>query len=191
MGSAIILASTSPYRRELLARLGLPFAAVPPGVEERRLPGEPPREMVRRLAQEKAMAVHARHPGAIVIGSDQAVVLEGEVMGKPGGHARAFEQLRRASGKRLEVLTGLCVAGPQGISSDVVPFRVALRALSDAAIEAYLRKERPYDCAGGIRSEGLGIALIEGMEGEDPTALIGLPLIRLVEMLERQNVRLL
>ncbi len=182
----LVLASTSPYRRDLLARLGLPFETDAPEVDETPLAGEAPETLVRRLSEAKARAVAARHPGAVVIGSDQVAVLDGEVIGKPGSFERAQEQLRRASGRTVDFLTGLAVLDTRDgrLQLEVVPFRVVFRPLSEARIEAYLRRDEPYDCAGSFRSERLGVALFERMEGEDPTALMGLPLIRLVRMLE-------
>ncbi len=182
----LVLASTSPYRRELLARLGLPFEVEAPEVDERPLPGEAPEALVRRLSEAKARAVAARRPGAVVVGSDQVAVLDGEVMGKPGGPERAREQLRRASGRAVDFLTGLAVLDTRDgrLRLEVVPFRVVFRPLDEARIEAYLRRDAPWNCAGSFRSERLGVALFERMEGGDPTALMGLPLIRLVRMLE-------
>lgn len=190
---ALVLGSTSPYRRELLARLGLAFEVDAPDVDEHVLPGEAPDALVRRLAEAKARAVAARHPGALVIGSDQAAVLDGVILGKPGDHARAMQQLRAASGKTVLFQTGLCLFDDRNGSAqvDVVPFRVVFRTLSDAQIENYLRRERPYNCAGSFKSEGLGISLFQRLEGDDPNALIGLPLIRLVDMLAEAGVHLL
>jgi 7-methyl-GTP pyrophosphatase len=187
----LILASTSPYRRQLLERLGLEFETASPRVDESRRPGEAPRELALRLAQAKASAVAASHPEALVIGCDQVAVLEGEVLGKPGSHENAVRQLQKASGRCVSFLTGLCLL--DGSSRDgssgatqlaLVPYSVYFRRLTDAQIEHYLRREQPYDCAGSFKSEGLGIALFERMEGDDPSALVGLPLIRLVHMLE-------
>jgi MAF protein len=182
---ALVLASTSPYRRELLARLGLPFTTAYPGTDERPMPGESAGDRVRRLAEAKARAVADAHPGAVIIGSDQLALAEGQVLGKPGGHARAVAQLSACAGRTVQFLTALCVLDTAGdrVQVDTVPFRVHFRALSPAQIEGYLLRERPYDAAGSFKSEGLGIALFERMEGEDPTALVGLPLIRLVRML--------
>ncbi|MFA7619887.1 MAG: Maf family nucleotide pyrophosphatase [Thiohalomonadaceae bacterium] len=190
---ALVLGSTSPYRRELLARLGLAFEVDAPDVDEHALPGEAPDALVRRLAEAKARAVAARHPGALVIGSDQVAVLDGVILGKPGDHARAMQQLRAASGKTVLFQTGLCLFDDRNGSAqvDVVPFRVVFRTLSDAQIENYLRRERPYNCAGSFKSEGLGISLFQRLEGDDPNALIGLPLIRLVDMLAEAGVHLL
>lgn len=182
----LVLASTSPYRRELLARLGLPFEVEAPEVDEAPLAGEAPEALVRRLSEAKARAVAARRPGAVVVGSDQVAVIDGEVLGKPGGPERAREQLRRASGRAVDFLTGLAVLDTRDgrLQLAVVPFRVVFRPLDEARIEAYLRHDEPWNCAGSFRSERLGVALFERMEGDDPTALMGLPLIRLVRMLE-------
>lgn len=189
----LVLASTSPYRRELLAKLGLPFEVDAPDVDERPLPGETPEALVRRLAEAKARAVAVRHPGALVIGSDQVAVLDGEILGKPGDHARAVQQLRAASGKTVLFLTGLCLCdGRDGSTQvDVVQFQVVFRALEAQQIENYLRRERPYNCAGSFKSEGLGISLFRHLQGDDPNALIGLPLIRLVDMLAVAGVPVL
>jgi septum formation protein len=187
----IILASSSPYRRELLARLGLPFEVDPPAVDESRQPGEPPRAYVERLAVEKARAVAARHAHALVIGSDQAAVHDGVIVGKPADHDDAVRQLLHASGNTVTLYTGLALvdADTQRTRSDVVPFTVHFRDIDRATIERYLEREKPYNCAGSLRAEGLGIALLSRFEGDDPNALIGLPLIRLVDMLEEAGVR--
>jgi len=186
----LVLASTSPYRRELLARLRMPFEVAAPGVDETSHPGERPAALVERLAREKALAVAGAHPGALIIGSDQVAVLNGEPLSKPGTHDRAVAQLRGMRGRRIEFLTGLAVhSAPTGVThSRVVPFAVEFREFSDAEIEAYLQAERPYDCAGAAKAEGLGIALIRRMEGDDPNALIGLPLIALVDLLAMHGV---
>jgi septum formation protein len=183
----LILASTSPYRKELLERLGLPFDTVAPWVNEERHPGEAPRDLVLRLAEAKARAVAVEHPEALIIGSDQVAVNNGDILGKPGTHERATAQLKRASGRRVTFLTGLCLlsSATGHCQVDLARFTVYFRTLTDAQIESYLRREQPYSCAGSFTSEGLGIALFERMEGDDPTALIGLPLIRLVQMLEQ------
>jgi septum formation protein len=188
----VILASTSPYRRMLLARLQLPFEVRAPQVDESALPGETPQKLVARLALAKANAVAAGEPGAIVIGSDQVAVHGNEIVGKPRDHDHAVQQLRQASGNAVTLYTGLAVVnGSTGQSQcEVVPFRVVFRKLTDRQIENYLLKEKPYDCAGSVKSEGLGIALLERFEGEDPNTLIGLPLIRLVRMLEHEGVTL-
>jgi septum formation protein len=189
----LVLASTSPYRRELLTRLGLAFTAIAPETDETRFPDEPPEELVRRLSEAKARAVAARHPDALVIGSDQVAVSEDEVLGKPGGHEAAVAQLQRLSGRRVSFLTGLCLLNARTgeVQLDLVPFHVVFRPLDDTMIEHYLQRERPYNCAGSFKSEGLGIALFERLEGDDPTALIGLPLIRLTRMLEQEGLSVL
>lgn len=186
----IVLASTSKYRRELLARLGLPFEVASPHVDEAALPEEAPQDTARRLAEAKARAVAARFPQAIIIGSDQVAVLEGTQLGKPGDHANALRQLRAMRGKEVVFHTALCLydAASARAQTRVVPFSVRFRAYSDAQIERYLQREQPYDCAGSARCEGLGIALIAEMRGDDPNALIGLPLIALTEMLAAHGV---
>lgn len=189
----IVLASTSKYRRELLARLGLPFEVAAPAVDEVSLPDEAPQATARRLAEAKARAVAGRFPRAIVIGSDQVAVLEGTALGKPGNHANALRQLKAMRGKEVVFHTALCVynAASGRAETRIVPFCVRFRDYGDAQIESYLRREQPYDCAGSARCEGLGIALIAEMRGEDPNALIGLPLIALTEMLAAQGVSVL
>lgn len=189
----LLLASTSPYRAELLGRLGLPFETRAPGVDESPRPGEPPPAYVERLAREKAQAVHREAPGSVVVGADQAALLDGRMLGKPGTDARARAQLRAASGRALQFLTGLAVAGPEPgrLHSEVVPFRVVFRRLSEAEISAYVARDRPLDCAGSFRAEGLGIALFQRLEGDDPAALVGLPLIRLVDLLGAAGLRVL
>jgi len=189
----IVLASTSRYRRELLLRLGLPFEVASPHVDETALPNEAPQDTARRLAEAKARAVAARFHGAIVIGSDQVAVLEEMPLGKPGDHATALRQLKAMRGKEVVFHTALCVcnAASGQAQTRVVPFYVRFRDYSDAQIERYLQREQPYDCAGSARSEGLGIALIARMRGDDPNALVGLPLIALTEMLAAQGVSVL
>jgi len=190
---ALVLASTSIYRKELLGRLGLPFVTVAPDVDESPLAQEAPQQLVRRLAEWKARAVAAQHPDALIIGSDQVAVVDGRILGKPGDHAHAAAQLRMSAGRRLEFLTGLCLLNVANghAQVDVVTFGVVFRALTERQIDNYLRHEQPYHCAGSFKSEALGIALCERFEGEDPTALIGLPLIRLVRMLEREGLNVI
>ena len=192
-GRRLILASTSPFRRELLARLGLPFAVRAPEVDETRQPGEEAPALVARLAEWKAQAIARQEPAALVIGSDQAAVLAGEIVGKPGDHERAVAQLRRASGRTVTFYTGLCLLDSASNQRQVTVevFQVAFRQLTAEMIEGYLRREQPYQCAGSFKSEGLGIALFERLEGDDPTSLIGLPLIRLTRMLEAAGVAVL
>jgi len=189
----IVLASTSKFRRELLARLGLPFEVASPDVDEIPLLRETPQDTARRLAEAKARAVAARFPQAIVIGSDQVAVLEGMTLGKPGTHANAVRQLKAMRAKEVVFHTALCLcnAASGQAQTRVVPYYVRFRDYSDTQIEHYLRREQPYDCAGSARCEGLGIALIAEMRGDDPNALIGLPLIALTEMLAAHGVNVL
>jgi septum formation protein len=179
----LILASTSSYRRELLGRLRLPFAVVPPGVDETPRPGEAPADLALRLSVEKARAVAARHPGALVIGSDQVAMLDGEPIGKPGSLERAREQLARLSGREVEYHSALAVTDGARVERGDVITRCRFRPLTPAAIEAYLRADQPFDSAGSAKAESLGIALMESVASDDPTAIIGLPLIALTGML--------
>lgn len=189
----LILASSSPYRRELLSRLMLPFEVVVPDVDETALPAESPQQLVERLAITKAQVVAARHPGALVIGSDQVAVHNGVIVGKPYTHERAVEQLKTASGRTVMLYTGLALVNSTTgrVQSEVVPFGVTFRVLTDKQIETYLHKEQPYHCAGSVKSEGLGVALLERFDGEDPATLIGLPLIRLIRLLENEGLSIL
>lgn len=182
---ALVLASTSRYRRELLARLRMPFEVSSPDVDETPLPGERPADLALRLAALKARAVARRRPEAVVIGSDQAADLEGRIIGKPGTHDAAVAQLRAMSGQVVTFQTAVAVARPETGFERValVPVTVRFRSLSDTHIERYLRIEQPYDCAGSAKSEGLGIALLERIDSDDPTALVGLPLIRTCALL--------
>lgn len=193
MSRELILASTSPYRRQLLERLGVPFSTVNPEVDESRLDGESAEQLVRRLAEAKARSVAISRPGALVIGSDQVAVLEDRILGKPGSRERAVEQLTASAGKQVDFLTGLCVADSTSGETqvDVVPYSVVFRPLSQVQIDAYVAREEPYNAAGSFKSEGLGIALFERMAGHDPTALVGLPLIRLVSMLQTAGMEIL
>ncbi|RLK50380.1 MAF protein [Alkalispirillum mobile] len=181
----LILASRSPYRQQLLRQVGLPHQAVPADVDERRHPDEAPHDYVIRLAKAKAERVAADHPDALVIGSDQAAVLGDRVLGKPGTEAVAQEQLAAASGRCVTFLTGLAVVhgATDRREADVVPYRVHFRNLDEETIRRYVAREKPLDCAGSFKSEGLGIVLFQRMEGGDPNALIGLPLIRLFDFL--------
>ncbi|HEY6241369.1 MAG TPA: Maf family nucleotide pyrophosphatase [Burkholderiales bacterium] len=189
----LVLASTSRYRRALLERLGIPFLVVDPGISEGRLAGEAPESMARRLAEAKARAVAGGFRDALIIGSDQVAVRDGEVIGKPGTRENAVRQLRAMSGQEAVFHTAVCVHKTADGSSRIrsVPYRVTFRDLDDGTIERYLAREQPYDCAGSAKSEGLGIALIARMEGEDPSALIGLPLIALVDLLCEQGLNVL
>jgi septum formation protein len=189
----LILASSSLYRRELLERLMIPFETMIPDVDETPRPGETPEQLVERLAIAKAQAVAAKQRDALIIGSDQVAVHDRQIVGKPYSHERAVEQLKTASGKAVSLYTGLALVNTASgrIQSEVVPFRVVFRQLNDRQIENYLRKEQPYHCAGSVKSEGLGVALLERFEGDDPATLIGLPLIRLVRMLENEGIDVL
>lgn len=189
----LILASSSPYRRALLTRLKVPFETISPDVDETPMPGEMPEQMVERLSRAKARKVAANHRDALVIGSDQVAVYNGKIVGKPHGHDNAVAQLREASGRTVMLYTGLVLfnttTGKE--QREVVPYRVTFRKLTDELIESYLTKEQPYSCAGSVKSEGLGIALLEKFEGDDPNTLVGLPLIRLVRMLENEGVKII
>ena len=181
----LVLGSSSASRRRLLERLSIPFSVVPPDIDESRLAGESPDALVRRLSEEKARAVGAGVGTGLVIGSDQVALLDDTVLGKPGNHANNVAQLAMASGRWLEFRTGLAVldAASGRIQIDVVPFAVRFRSLTASDVEAYVSRERAYECAGGFRAERLGCALFERLRGDDPTALQGLPMIRLCEML--------
>jgi septum formation protein len=189
----LVLASTSPFRRELLQKLRLAFTTDSPDIDESHHEGETPEQLVARLAEEKAMAVAERQPNSLIIGSDQVAVIDGKILGKPGSHDNAIAQLKTASGRRVTFLTGLCLYNSTTGDSqvEVVPFGVVFRELSESQIENYLKAEQPYNCAGSFKSEALGIALFERLEGEDPNTLIGLPLIRLVRMLEAEGIRVI
>ncbi|MCL5668668.1 MAG: Maf family nucleotide pyrophosphatase [Gammaproteobacteria bacterium] len=190
---SLILASTSPARKLLLERLGLAFQVAPSRVDETPLPGESPLAMVQRLARAKAEAVARAHATSLIIGADQVGVVAGEILGKPADHADAVRQLQRASGNSVMFLTALCLlnSATKNIQLETVPYSVTFRTLTDEQIENYLRLEQPYHCALSFKSEGLGVALCEKYAGDDPTALIGLPLIRLVRMLEREGLHLI
>ena len=193
MTQPIILASTSPYRRELLARLGLPFAVANPQTDETPLPDESPESLALRLSEAKARAVASEFPDALIIGSDQVATVDGKIYGKPGNHERAVEQLRTLSGKTVNFFTGLCLYNARTGLAEVrgVPTLVGFRHLSDSEIENYLRREPAYNCAGSAKSEGLGIALLSSMQGDDPNALVGLPLLALCDLLRNQGVSVL
>ena len=189
----LILGSTSPYRRELLARLRLPFEVVRPDVDETPHPGEQPRALAQRLALEKALAVARLHPQAVVIGSDQVADLNGEPLGKPGTHERAVAQLQRMRGHTVVFQTAVAVVCiDSGFAEQALAqVNVQFRNLSDEAIETYLHAEQPYDCAGSAKSEGLGIALLEQIDNQDPSALVGLPLIHTCRLLRAAGLPLL
>lgn len=186
----LVLASTSPFRHELLSRLGLEFATAAPECDETRLANEPPAELVQRLAEAKARAVAPQFPGALIIGSDQVACLDDQVLGKPGTRERALAQLRQASGRSVVFATGLCLYDAHSDQAQVCcePYQVQFRVLSKAEIAGYVDREQPLGCAGSFKAEGLGIALFERLEGADPTSLIGLPLIRLCELLRGAGV---
>jgi septum formation protein len=187
---SLILASTSRYRRELLERLRLPFDVVSPQVDETPRPGETPAALATRLADAKAAAVAALHPHAVVIGSDQVADLDGMPVGKPGTHERAVQQLRAMRGRSVVFQTAVAVhhAATNYAAAALAPVTVRFRQLSDAEIEHYLRTEQPYDCAGSAKCETLGIALLEAIESDDPTALVGLPLIRTSALLRAAGI---
>ncbi len=189
----MVLGSSSRYRRELLERLRIPFNVVAPNVDETPMAGESPRDLALRLALTKARAVAALYPEAVVIGSDQVADLSGQPLGKPGEHERAVQQLRLMRGQTVIFQTALAVVcqstGFEAV--DLAEVRVVFRHLSDADIEAYLQAEKPYDCAGSAKSEGLGIVLLESIDNDDPTALVGLPLIRTARLLRQAGVQLL
>ena len=189
----LILGSTSVYRRELLARLRIPFTVESPQVDETPMPDERPVALAQRLAMEKALAVARRFPGSVVIGCDQVADLEGSSLGKPGTHERAVEQLKAMRGKVVVFQTALAVVCLESGFSEpaLAPVKVKFRDLSGTEIEAYLLAEQPYDCAGSAKSEGLGISLLDWIENDDPTALIGLPLIRTCRLLRAAGVNLL
>jgi septum formation protein len=189
----LILGSTSPYRRELLERLRIPFDIAAPDVDETPQATETPKQLACRLALAKARAVAAQFPACVVIGSDQVADLEGQALGKPGNHTRAVAQLQQMRGKTVIFQTAVAVVCQEtGFAQmDLAQVKVKFRALSDAEIEAYLRAETPYDCAGSAKSEGLGIALLEAIDNDDPTALVGLPLIRTCRMIQAAGVKVL
>ena len=193
MKQTLILASSSEYRRQLLQKLQIPFTSISPKIDETPLPDEKPHETALRLAQEKAKKIGTEYPHALVIGCDQVATLDGEQLGKPGNHNNAAKQLQLMRGREVTFHSALCLynAATGNMQALVVPYMVRFRQLTDAQIENYLSKEQPYHCAGSAKSEGLGIALIERMIGEDPNALIGLPLIKLITMLQNEAVEVL
>ena len=188
----LILASTSPFRAELLARLQLPFETFAPDIDETPMAGETPESMVTRLTEGKAEAAREQFPNHLIIASDQCATCDGDIIGKPSTHARAVEQLSRFSNRSITFLTGLCLLNTATgqMQIDCVPFVVQFRELTEQQIENYLSIEKPYQCAGSFKSEGLGISLFAKMSGEDPNALIGLPLIRLTSFLANEGIDL-
>ena len=189
----LVLGSTSPFRKALLERLHIDFECDSPDIDETPLKDEPVEEMVVRLAIAKAQAISARHPNSLIIGSDQSAVLNGKKLSKPGNFENAFKQLSRASGQKITFQTGLCLLNTRtgNIQSSCVPYTVVFKELTPTMIESYLHKEEPYNCAGSFKSEALGIALFERFEGNDPNALIGLPLIELVNFLDNEGFSIL
>ncbi|WP_318377639.1 nucleoside triphosphate pyrophosphatase [Enterobacter sp.] len=187
--SNLVLASTSPYRRALLEKIGVPFECAAPGVDETPKAGETPRQLVLRLAQAKAQSLAERYPAHLIIGSDQVCVLDGEITGKPLTEENAYRQLMKARGSIVTFYTGLALynSATGHLQTECEPFDVHFRHLSEQEIGDYLRKERPLNCAGSFKSEGLGITLFERLEGRDPNTLVGLPLIALCQMLRREN----
>jgi septum formation protein len=189
----VILASSSPFRKSLLERLQLPFECYSPDIDESLQPGEPPGSYVCRLAEAKARVVADKFPDAVVIGSDQCALLNDQILGKPGSHENALTQLKAAQGKTVVFHTGVCVLqkNTEFIEVDDILFQVKFRRLSDAQLDHYLLVEQPYQCAGAFKSEGYGVSLFSQMQGNDPTALIGLPLIRLTGMLEKAGIEVI
>lgn len=188
----LLLASSSVYRRELLNRLHLPFICSAPDIDESHRKNEPAVELVKRLAEEKARALASSHPGHLIIGSDQVATLDDQIIGKPHTFEKAREQLLAASGRQVSFLTGLALLNSETghCQVDCIPFTVTMRQLDPAQIERYLRIEQPYDCAGSFKAEGLGVSLFQSTEGPDATSLVGLPLIRLVDMLLAEGVQI-
>jgi septum formation protein len=193
MKQTLILASSSEYRRQLLQKLQIPFNSISPKIDETSLEGEKPHQTALRLAQEKAKKIGAEYPHALVIGCDQVATLDGEQLDKPLNHNNATKQLQMMRGREVTFHSALCLfnATTGSIQTDVVPYLVRFRQLTDVQIENYLNKEQPYQCAGSAKSEGLGIALMERMIGEDPNALIGLPLIKLITMLQNEGLSII
>lgn len=190
---SIVLASTSPFRKELLSRLGLPFETANPKTDETALSDESPEATALRLSEAKARAVVTSHPEALIIGSDQVAYLGDQTFGKPETHDKAVLQLQAMRGRTVNFFTGLCLLNARTGNAHVrgIPTLVTFRNLTDEEIEIYLRREKPYNCAGSAKSEGLGIAIIEKIHGDDPNALIGLPLISLCDLLRIENVNVL
>ena len=186
----LILASSSTIRKRVLAKIGIKFTAIAPNIDESPLPEEAPEALVQRLSGEKARKVAHQYSNHLVIGSDQVAVVNNEIVGKPSNRAQAIKQLETASGRTVSLYTGVALlnSGTGRIQVDVLPYRVQFRILTRAVIENYIDRDQPYDCGGSLRSEGLGIALLSKFEGEDPNILLGLPLIRLIDMLAEESV---
>ena len=189
----LILGSSSPFRAELLAKLGLAFTTSSPDIDESAVDNETAEQLVQRLSEQKALKIAESNPDALIIGSDQVAILDGEILGKPGNHANAVEQLTAASGKTVQFLTGLALFNSKtgNMQSLVEPFEVSFKALSSSQIEHYLNTEQPYQCAGSFKSEGFGISLFSKLTGDDPNTLIGLPLIKLIGLLEAEGIDVL
>ena len=189
----LILGSSSPFRAEILTKIGLAFTTASPDIDERSLIDEKPEQLVKRLSEQKAFKIAEKHPNALIIGSDQVAVLDGKVLGKPGNHEDAVKQLMAASGKTVLFMTGLALLNSQtnNIQSLVEPFEVEFKKLTFEQINYYLHKEQPYQCAGSFKSEGFGISLFSKLNGDDPNSLVGLPLIRLISLLEAEGINVL
>ncbi len=189
----LILGSSSPFRAQLLEKLGLPFLAVSPDIDEQALDNEHAKQLVLRLSEQKTRAIATEHPNALIIGSDQVAVLDGKIIGKPGNHQNAIKQLQAASGKTVRFLTGLALLNSKtGVMQSLVePFEVSFKTLTLAQIDFYLQQEQPYQCAGSFKSEGFGISLFSKLKGDDPNTLIGLPLIQLITLLRTQGIDVL
>ena len=192
-GYTLVLASSSPFRKSVLSRLHLPFEIFDPEINEKPFANESPTELVTRLSEEKARTAQATYPKALVIGSDQIAVIGDKILGKSGNHEQAVKQLQLVNGKQVDFLTGLCLLNTETeeVQLDALCFSVQFRQLTDAQIENYLRQDTPYNCSGSFKSEALGIVLLEKMMGNDPTTVMGLPLIRLVQMLENQGINVI
>jgi MAF protein len=188
----LVLASTSPFRQQILRKLNIDFEILAPDVDEDRLNNETPQQLVVRLSEAKAKAVAINCPDSLIIGSDQVAVLDDNILGKPLNHENAKQQLAMASGKRIRFYTGLCLYNSATDRSQVrcVPFDVYFRQLNDSQIENYLKIDNPYNCAGSFKSEGFGISLFEKLDGEDPNTLIGLPLIELIRLLANEGINI-
>jgi MAF protein len=189
----LILGSSSPFRAELLSKLGLPFISVSPNIDEKKLDNETAEQLVLRLAEQKALAIAKQHKAALIIGSDQVALLNEDILGKPGDHENAVKQLTASSGNTVQFLTGLALynSATDHMQSIVEPFNVTFNHLSSAQIEFYLQQEKPYQCAGSFKSEGFGISLFSKLNGDDPNSLIGLPLIQLIKLLAAEGIDVL
>jgi len=189
----LILGSSSPFRHELLSKLGLPFITASPDIDESPLGNEQAEQLVQRLSEQKALKIAESYPNALIIGSDQVAILDGEILGKPGNHANAVKQLTAASGRTVRFLTGLALLNSKTgkLQSLIEPFEVSFKTLSATQIEHYLNTEQPYQCAGSFKSEGFGISLFSKLHGDDPNTLIGLPLIKLISLLNNEGIDVL